>query len=328
VTHDYETLSRIADRIILLDHHRQQLIELPKDSWQQLPDALGKPPVVGTGGPNPSRWKTVGAMMARFLGDTGSFVEEVVCLPWSLLPLWRSARWGLRYTTYYLGLVAGPSACLYIAIAGMILGFVAQDFVFRYLPFRQFTEPLLTENLLHATGFSLYRFLVPLLATILIAARSGAAVASDIGSKVYGEQLDAMKTLGATPSRLLRTPILYAFLAGTPFLTLLSYAVASVTASFAFQMTHAELGIAFWDAHFHRELIQPTGFFYKGSGWLIAKLLTCGVGVAMISWRCGVTPKLSGAAISHGVTRTILWATLFVLFVHFGFSLVEFEATK
>jgi ABC-type multidrug transport system ATPase subunit/ABC-type transporter Mla maintaining outer membrane lipid asymmetry permease subunit MlaE len=328
VTHDYETLSRIADRIILLDHNRQQLIELPKSSWEQLPDALGKPPIVGTGGPRPSRWKNMAAVVKGFLIDTGSFVEEVAFLPWSLLPLWRSAKWGLRYTLYYLGLVAGPSACVYLAIAGTILGFVAQDFIFRYLPFRQFTEPLLTENLLHATGFSLFRFLVPLLATILIAARSGAAVSSDIGSKVYGEQLDAMKTLGVNPSRMLRTPILYAFLIGTPFLSLLSYAAAALTASFAFQMTHADLGIAFWDAHFHRELIQPTGFFYKGSGWLIAKLLTCGAGVAMISWRCGVTPKLSGTEISHGVTRTILWATLYVLFVHFGFSLFEFQATK
>jgi len=328
VTHDYETLSRIADRIILLDHNRQQLIELPKASWQQLPEALGKPPIVGTGAPRPSRWKKMAVVISGFLADTGSFSEEVACLPWSLLPLWRSVKWGLRYTFYYLSLVAGPSACVYIAIAGTILGFVAQDFVFRYLPFRQFTEPLLTENLLHATGFSLFRFLVPLLATILIAARSGAAVASDIGSKVYGEQLDAMKTLGVNPSRILRTPILYAFLIGTPFLSLLSYAAASLTAAFAFQMTHADLGIAFWDAHFHRELIQPTGFFYKGSGWLIAKLLTCGAGVAMISWRCGVTPKLSGAEISHGVTRTILWATLYVLFVHFGYSLFEFQATK
>lgn len=191
-------------------------------------------------------------------------MEEVLLLPFSLLPLWRSWRWGLRYTLYYMRLVAGPSACIYIAVAGMILGYVAQDFVFRYLPFRQFTEPLLTENLLNATGFSLFRFLVPILSTILIAARSGAAVSADVGSKVYGNQLDAMKTIGMNPVRALRTPILYAFLLGTPFLALLSYSVAALTAAFAFLISHQNLGIAFWDAHFHKELVQPASILYRG----------------------------------------------------------------
>ncbi len=325
ITHDYETLSRIADRIILLDHTQKKLVELPREEWGKLHEALGPPPVMTNDLAKVSMISQAGSVVRTAMEESGQFVESVVGLPWSLLPLWKSRKWGLRYTLYYLKLVAGPSACVYVGVAGMILGFVAQDFVFRYLPFRQFTEPLLTENLLHATGFSLYRFLVPILATILIAARSGAAVASDVGSKVYGNQLDAMKTIGIDPYRLLRTPVLYAFLIGTPFLAFLSYAVSAVAASFAFLMTHAELGIGFWDAHFHRELILPTGFLYKGSSWLIAKLLTCGLGIAIISWRCAVTPKLSGSEISHGVTRTILWATLFVLFVHFGYSLFEFK---
>jgi ABC-type transporter Mla maintaining outer membrane lipid asymmetry ATPase subunit MlaF/ABC-type transporter Mla maintaining outer membrane lipid asymmetry permease subunit MlaE len=328
VTHDYETLRRIADRIVLLDHNQQKLVELPKTQWDQIPEALGQPPAATTDRTADSIGRVLSKTLQRSIEGTGSFFEDILTLPLSLLPIWRSVKWGLRYSTYYLWLVAGPSACVYIAVAGMILGFVAQDFVFRYLPFRQFTEPLLTENLLHATGFSLFRFLIPILATILIAARSGAAVASDIGSKVYGEQLDAMRTLGMDPRRTLRTPILYAFLIGTPFLTILSYAVASVTAAFAFLMTHGDLGVAFWDSHFHKELIPQTGFFYRGSGWLAAKLLTCGTGIALISWRCGVSPKLSGSEISHGVTRTILWATLFVLFVHFGYSLFEFKAPQ
>ena len=328
VTHDFETLNHIADRIVLLDHNRRKLIELPREQWIHLADALGQPPAAGSDARQTS-WQTKTLKrVTTFLAGSGSFAEEVLLLPWSLLPLWRSMKWGLRYTWYYFKLVAGPSACVYIAISGMIQGYVAQDFLFRYLPFRQFTEPLMTENLLHATGFALYRFLVPILATILIAARSGAAVSSDIGSKVYGNQLDAMRTLGMNPERSLRTPILYAFLIGTPFLALLSYVASSIAAAFAFMLMHPELGIAFWDAHFHKELLQPTDFFYKGTGWLVAKLLTCGAGIAMISWRCGVTPKLSGSEISRGVTRTILWATLFVLFVHFAFSLLEFRAVK
>lgn len=329
VTHDFEALQSIADHIYVLNHVSRTLEKIPREDWGQLRTAIGQPPRVEPTGPVPrSRLNALTQTLSRFIGQSGQGVEEVACLPWSLVPMWTSMRWGLRSTRHYLGLVAGPSACIYIMISGVIIGFVAQDFIFRYLPFRQYTEPLLIENLLHATGFSLYRFLVPILCSILIAARSGAAVAADVGSKVYGNQMDAMQTIGMNPRRSLRTPILYAFLVGTPLLTLLSYAAASFTAAVAFLATHADQGIAFWDAHFHKELRDPGSLFYYGTGWLIAKLLCCAVGIGMIAWNCGSTPKKSGPEISTGVTRTILWSTLLVLMVHFVFSLLEFKAPE
>lgn len=329
VTHDYAALKSIADHVILLNHHTRSLQQVPPEQWSQLSELLGEPPKPEESTVDPaSASARLRAALTRGIAASGEFVEQAVLLPLALWPWWRSFRWGLRITWHYIKLVTGWSACFYIAIAGLIIGFVAQDFVFRYLPFRQYTEPLLIENLLHATGFSLYRFLVPILCTILIAARSGAAVAADVGSKVYGNQLDAMKTIGMDPWRSVRTPILYSFLIGVPLLTGLCYSVASVTSAIAFLSTHARHGIAFWDAHFHKELRLPALFFYKGTGWLIAKLLTCAVGIAMISWTCGSGPKQSAPDISKGVTRTILWATLFTLMVHFLFSFFEFKAPR
>ncbi len=327
VTHDYHSLRRIADRVVVLNHHTRKLDELPDDKWDTLPEILGSPPAADDAATKRrSVTHKLVAAGSRTLAVSGQALEQAVLLPWMLLPLWKSFRWGLRSTWHYFRLVSGISACVYIAIAGMIIGYVAQDFIFRYLPFRQYTEPLLIENLLHATGFSLYRFLVPILCTILISARSGAAVAADVGSKVYGNQIDAMKTIGMNPERSLRTPILYAFLLGVPLLTLLSYAVASLTSAFAFLSTHAEYGVAYWDAHFHKELRVPGTMIYKGSGWLAGKLLACAVGIALIAWHCGSQPKQSGPDISKGVTQTILWSTLFTLLVHFVFSLFEFKA--
>jgi ABC-type transporter Mla maintaining outer membrane lipid asymmetry ATPase subunit MlaF/ABC-type transporter Mla maintaining outer membrane lipid asymmetry permease subunit MlaE len=334
VTHDYESLRRIAGRILLLDHTQRKLVDIPPSDWDQLARLMGEPPSTETRAVSSekqcswpeSRLRACLNAVKNAAAATGQFAEAMLLLPWALLPLWRSVPWGLRLTWHYLKLVAGWSACAYIGVAGIIIGFVAQDFIFRYLPFRQFTEPLLTENLLHATGFSLFRFLVPILSTILIAARSGAAVAADVGSKVYGNQMEAMQTIGMNPERSLRTPILYAFLIGTPLLSLLSYSVAATTAAFAFLLTHPDAGIAFWDAHFHRYLVQPDHRWYQGTEWLLGKLLTCGAGIAVISWSCGRTPKQSGPDISRGVTQAILWTTLFTLAVHFLFSLLEFQA--
>ena len=60
---------------------------------------------------------------------------------------------------------------------------------------------LLIEDLLESMGFALYRIIIPLLGTLLIAARCGAAVASDVGAKSYGNQLDAMRSLSIRPER-------------------------------------------------------------------------------------------------------------------------------
>jgi ABC-type lipoprotein export system ATPase subunit/ABC-type transporter Mla maintaining outer membrane lipid asymmetry permease subunit MlaE len=329
VTHDFHTLAPIADHIILFDHQSRQLIDIPREDWHTLAQRIGTPPDSATL-LLPQQHRSIPQLtierLASSLHSSGQFAEDLLLLPWLLLPLWNNLRWGLRYTRFYLHLVAGPSACLYVATACIILGYVAQDFVFRYLPFRQFSEPLLTENLLHATGFSLFRFLVPILATLLVAARSGAAATADIGSRIYTSQIDALQTLNTNPQRLLRTPLLWAFLIGTPLLTLLGYFVAALSAAFAFLLTHPDLGLPFWDAHFHRELRPQTGLLYNGTAWLAIKLLTCGAAIGSIAWRQGLTPKSSSADISHSITRSILWSTLAVLLIHFAFSLYEFKA--
>ena len=56
-------------------------------------------------------------------------------------------------------------------LAGLIIGFTTTYFTFKFLPFRLYTQPLLIDELLASIGFALYRILVPVLATILIAAR-------------------------------------------------------------------------------------------------------------------------------------------------------------
>ncbi len=174
-------------------------------------------------------------------------------------------------------------------------------------------------------GFALYRILVPILVTILIAARCGAAVASDVGGKRYGRQMDALKTLGVEPRRYLLTGILYAFLVGTPWLLAIGYAAAAVTSLVVFTATHPQRGPWFWQLYFHRELIVPGCWLYDGTYWLWAKTTVCAAGIALIAYARGAAPKDSSQAVSRGVTSTILWATLYVLFVHFIFAFLEFR---
>jgi ABC-type transporter Mla maintaining outer membrane lipid asymmetry permease subunit MlaE len=261
---------------------------------------------------------------ADMLAGTSRVAERALGLSWNLLPLWHSPRWGVRFLLHYLRLVAGPSAWLYIAVAGAILGFVTTYFTFRFLPFANYTEPLLIEDLLKSMGFALFRILVPVLATILIAARCGAAVASDVGGKTYGQQIDALRSFGVRPARYLLTNILYAFLIGAPLLVLIGYMSASVTSLIVFAASYPEYGPDFWQLHFHRRLAVPDQWWYAGSGWLLGKTLICGLGIAGIAYYQGVAEKHSSREVSRGVTSTILWATLYVLVVQFVFAFYEF----
>ncbi|MCO6454964.1 MAG: ABC transporter permease, partial [Pirellulaceae bacterium] len=330
VTHDYEALSGIADRVYLLDAVHCALVEVPRDEWGRLHERLV--PAVQPGEPAASaNEQGLRGLARRTLGKVGDWLvsttrlaERAASLPWSLVPWWKSPRWGGRFLLHYLHLVAGPSAWLYIAVAGAIAGFVTTYFTFRFLPFAGYTEPLLIEDLLKSMGFALYRILVPVLATILIAARCGAAVASDVGGKTYGQQVDALRSLGVSPRRYLLTNILYAFLVGTPLLLAIGFAAARLSSLVVFAAAYPDHGPDFWHLHFHRKLLSPDHWWYLGTGWLLAKTLICGAGIAAIAHYWGLAPKHSSRDVSHGVTSAILWATLYVLLVQFCFAFWEF----
>jgi len=327
VTHDYDALPQIADAVFVLDAEHKTLREVSRNEWPRLRQLLEELSHVSVGHDSPET-----TLVRRAIGTIGSFFESttnaaaaVVASPLRLVPVWKSPRWGVRYLLHYLRLVAGPTAWLYIALSGLIVGFVATYFTFKFLPYADYTEPLLIEDLLHSTGFALFRILVPVLATILIAARSGAAVASDIGGKSYGGQMDALRTLGTRPDRYLLTGVIYAFLLGTPVLVAIGYIVAAITSLLVFAATHPEQGAMFWDLHFHRELRIPGSWLYAGFGWVVTKTLLCAAGIALISYHQGARPKHSTRDVSLGITSAILWSTLYVLTVNFAYSFIEFE---
>ncbi len=422
VTHDYESLTPIADAVFLLDAATQSLRAIPREAWGGLHEALiasapgredevasiaesgslspgsagerarvrgsdggdapsapsrssqhlsseqaqssaqggqspSPQPSPPTGGPSrgrggrsdsspahpvtlspphpvtpspphlvtPSPTHRTAAALADFLIASSCAFEAAIALPWRLIPRWSSQTWGLRYLLHYLRLVAGPSAWAYVAMVGLIIGFVTTHFTFKFIPYADYTEPLIIEDLLKAVGYALWRILMPIFATVLIAARCGAAVASDVGNKTWSKQVDALRSFGAAPSSYLLTNILYAFLVGVPVLTMMSFAVARWTSLVVFTAAYPERGPYFWEQHFHAELNLPGHVFYSGIGWVLAKVTCCAAGIALIAYHQGARPKPSNRAVSSGITSAILWATLYVLVVHFVFAFIEFE---
>ena len=329
VTHDYHSLMPIADRIYLLDPLRQTLVDVPHSDWDSIPELLA--PMADAklereDAVESQSFATVAQQwVSHFFANTTSVFLAAIMGVLALIPIWKNPRWGLRFFAHYARLVFGPTAWWYLMASGLISGFVTTYFTFQFLPYRTYTEPLLVEDLLTALGFAMYRIFVPVLSCVLIAARCGAAVTSDIGGRQFGNQIDAMKTFGASPKYYLLTPIIWSFLIGTPLLSYMAYYVARLTSLVTFVISDPVRGPDFWHLHFNRGLHEMGQITYQGFGWLIAKLLCCGFGIALIAYYRGLTPKYSTTDVSRAVTSTILWATLFALTVHFIFALFEYE---
>ncbi len=329
VTHDYHALMPIADRIFLLDPELGKLEEIESDDWEAIPERLAPMAITSVAQEDDVDSFSFGELLRQrivqvFVGTTGAVIALMMGLI-SLVPIWRNPVWGLRYFAYYARMVFGPTAFLYLMASGLISGFVTTYFTFKFLPYSDYTGPLLVEDLLTALGFATYRIFVPVLSCVLVAARCGAAVTSDIGGRQFGNQIDALKTIGMKPRYYLLTPIMWSFMIGTPLLSYAAFYVAKYTSLVTFVFTDGVRGANFWDQSFHRGLEEPGLFAYQGFGWLISKLLCCGIGIGIISYYQGLKTKYSTSDVSRSVTSTILWATLFSLTVHFIFALFEYE---
>ncbi len=71
-------------------------------------------------------------------------------------------------------------------------------------------------------SLSLTRELAPLITAIVVAGRSGAAIAAEVGTMKVSEEIDALGTLGICPYRFLVFPRMLALIVAVPLLTLMA----------------------------------------------------------------------------------------------------------
>ncbi len=331
VSHDYESLKSVCDAVFLLDPAQQILRELNPEEFRSLPqqlEELGQLTQKAELTLQKKKLLSFTENVGNFFEGTTRGIESAFKALVALLPLWNNFKWGIHYFKHYLFLLLSPSATVYFLAAGVIAGLVSTHFTFKFLPFKAYTEPLITEELLHGLGFSLYRIVVPVLITILFAARSGAALAADVGSRKYSRQLDALTTLEASPQRYLLTNMIWATLIAIPILVLLAFGSAKLTSLLVFTYNYPQHSPLYWDLHFKRNLVVPDQWWYDQTPWLIAKVLVCGFGTAVIAYFQGIREKLSAISVSRSITLTIIWATLWVLIMHFTFAFIEFEVPE
>ncbi len=109
----------------------------------------------------------------------------------------------------------GANAVPIIILIGFLMGLIIS--FQSAMPLRMFGAEIYVARLL---GLSMLRELGPLVTAIILAGRSGASFAAELGTMKINQELDALHTMGLDPMRFLVVPRMIAAMLMTPLLTL------------------------------------------------------------------------------------------------------------
>src|SRR4030043_753653 len=126
-------------------------------------------------------------------------------------------------------------------------------------------------------GVSITRELGPILTAIIVAGRSGAAFAAEIGSMKAAEEIDALGSMGINPVRYLVVPKLIAMMVMLPVLTIFSDSIGLLG---GFLLSVLALGI------------HPYNYFQQTINALLIKDILTGL---MKAWAFGIVITIVGA---------------------------------
>jgi phospholipid/cholesterol/gamma-HCH transport system permease protein len=199
-------------------------------------------------------------------------------------------RWGdaLLIAERY-GADALPIVALISFLLGVILAFESA------VPMRQYGAEIYVADLL---GLSVLRELGPLMAAILLAGRSGAAFAAELGTMKINEELNALTTFGLDPVRFLVVTRMLATLVMMPLLAIF----ADVIGLFGGGFTMLTFGIP--PATYLRELQSIVSLTDLNIGLVksvVYALLISGIGCLR-----GLQTKSGASAVGLATTRAVV----------------------
>ncbi|HEY4136238.1 MAG TPA: ABC transporter permease [Alphaproteobacteria bacterium] len=196
-----------------------------------------------------------------------------------------------------VGARALPIVSLISFLVGMILAFVGA------VQLRQFGVEIYVANLV---GIAMLREMGALMTAIIMAGRTGAAFAAEIGSMQANEEVDALSTLGFNPVDFLVLPRVLALIIMMPLLAL--YAdILGILGGALIGTTMLGLDFSQYWAQSMRA-ISMTHLFIG-----LAKASVFGVIVALAGCQRGITAGRSASAVGMATTSSVVLAIVLIV---------------
>jgi phospholipid/cholesterol/gamma-HCH transport system permease protein len=258
-------------------------------------------PLTAIGAATLERLKAFGGRMA-FLGETVLASLRLVPRPWRL-------RWAevLRHLDE-AGTRAFPLCILLGTLIGVILAFQSS------VPMRQFGAEIFIPQLV---GISLTRELGPLLASIILAGRTGSAYAAELGTMRVNEEVDALKIMGLDPVAWLVVPRILASTLVMPALTM----VMNVTGIIGMMIVMSTLGF------------PPVAVLNQLGQWLslqdvaggLGKAAIFGLAIGYIGCQAGLSAGRGPRAVGDAATGAVVGGIVALVVLDGLFAILFFR---
>jgi phospholipid/cholesterol/gamma-HCH transport system permease protein len=199
-----------------------------------------------------------------------------------------------------------PIVLLINFLVGLIIGLQAA------YQLERFGANVFVANLV---GLSMVRELAPLMTAIVVAGRSGAAYAAELGTMRVNQEIDALRTLGIDPYRFLVFPRMIATSAVVPLLTIASMLVGVLGGLI---IAVQNLGLT-TTAYFNQlqgavGLVDVTGGLFKSVVFAIT--------ITLISCQRGLSTRGGAAGVGNSTTSAVVVILFFLVVLDAVFTMV------
>jgi len=231
--------------------------------------------------------ETIGGFALRRMEEYTEIAILIVdILFWSVVGIFNRKQYrkgSFTEQAYYMGSTALPIVGTILFLIGVILALQSAA------QLRQFGVTIFVVNLV-AIGLS--REFAPLMTAIIVSGRTGSAIASEIATMKFTEELDAIKTLGLNPIRFVVVPKFWAMVVCMPLLSVLALFVG-ILGGFVVAITYMDLS----PATFFNQLVMSLMF------WDVVTGLIKSLSFAVIITIVGVYRGLNFSGGADGVGR-------------------------
>jgi phospholipid/cholesterol/gamma-HCH transport system permease protein len=162
-------------------------------------------------------------------------------------------------------------------------------------------------------SLSVVRELGPVLTALMVTGRNSSGIASEIGSMLVSEQVDAMRALGTDPVRKLVTPRLFAAVITLPLLTILADFFGMLGGFFVSFYTVHLTSVEYWTYAY-----QALSFEDVTQG--LAKPFIFAVIMALVGCYFGLTTRGGTEGVGRSTTQAVVVASVLILIVDFFFT--------
>lgn len=240
--------------------------------------------------------ESLGSRAIRFIEFTGS----IAILAWG--SVWRMLMppYSFRDVIMQIELLGVNSLRIGLLTAAAVGSVLALQFAFGLAKFgaQDYVGPVVAVALL--------RELAPVLTALIVGGRIGSGMAAELGSMKVGEQIDAIRALGADPIKKLIVPRLAASILIMPLLTVLADLVGLLGAS---ALSSAQFDIA--PLFFYRSVLDIVDLSDLFSG--LAKSVVFGFLVAIIGCYQGFNTSGGTQGVGQSTTGTVELISISVL---------------